>query len=610
MEVIKKSYALLSRRKRLELLGVFLSTVLMGLVSVAGVASIMPFMAVVANPAVVETNRWLSWGYTTFGFTSHRAFLSALGVLTLAVIAVSNGLSAFNAWMVARFQYGLNHELSCELLKTYLDQSYAFYLDRNSSKLAKNVLSEVSAVVNGVVAPLADLFAKLLVTLFLLALLLWVDVALALLVAALTASLYGGVYIAVRRRQTALGQQRLKSNTERYRAANEAFGGIKDVKVLGREATFLREFEGPSDRFARANASNTVVSQIPKFALETVAFGGILVIVLYLLRSYQDLGQVLPVVTLYAFAAYRLMPAFQVMFSSLTKARFNTAALDDLYADLVGERLSDEREGLLEEGEDAARAVSGGVRFERHIEVRGLTFTYPGAPAPALKSISMSIPRNSTVGLVGHTGAGKTTLADLLLGLYQPSGGDILVDGVPVTGDRLFSWRRRIGYVPQQIFLADNTIRRNIAFGIPEREIDDARMVRAARIAHLDEFVQTLPAAYDTVVGDRGVRLSGGQRQRVGIARALYDDPDVLIMDEATSALDNVTENAVMEAIHELSGRKTMVLVAHRLTTVQDCDRIFLLQDGRLAAAGTYDDLMGASESFRALVGAGARTRR
>lgn len=601
--VARQTISLLGRRHKWQVLAVFASTLVMGLISMVGVASIMPFMAVVANPEVISQNRWLALAYEGLGFTSTQQFLFALGMLTLSMLAASNGVHGLNTWLVARFTHGLNHDLSRRLLERYLRQSYSFYLSRNTSRLAKNVLAEVNAVVNGVVQPLVQILARGTLALFILALLFYVDVLLALMVFSILGLLYGGVYVAVRSRQGKLGRQRVEANSERFRAAAEAFGGIKDVKVLAREGHFLRRFSKPSARYARTNASNAIISQIPRQALETVAFGGMLVIVLYLLRVHQDLGQVLPVVSLYAFAAYRLMPAFHEIFGALTKTRFNLAALEDLCGDLVGDRLAPEREAVfpVHNGRPAQLLSPAEVVLQREIRLERVSFRYPGAAELALREVSLTIPRNATVGLVGETGCGKTTLADLLLGLFEPTEGRILVDGLPVTGDRLIAWRRNIGYVAQQIFLADDTIRRNIAFGIPDDEVDPERVLRAARVAHLEELLERLSAGLDTIVGERGIRLSGGQRQRIGIARALYEDPDVLVMDEATSALDNVTEAAVMEAMRGLYRRKTIVLVAHRLSTIETCDRIFVLSRGRLVAEGTYAELMAHSESFRIL---------
>jgi sialic acid synthase SpsE/ABC-type multidrug transport system fused ATPase/permease subunit len=609
LRVFRQALELLSTRKRWQLFLVFLSTVLMGIVTTVGVASIMPFIAVLASPETVLRSGWLSWAYARFGFRSTESFLFALGVLTLTVIAVSNAINAANAWLIARFTAGLNHEMSRRLFALYLGQSYAFYLGKNSSQLAKNILAEVAAVVNGVIQPLVLLVAKLVVSGCILLLLMYIDARLALTVAAVLGGMYAMIYLGVRKREATLGRRRVEANAARFRVTAEAFGGIKDVKVLGREAEFLKRFSVPSYQYARANAADSIIGQIPRFALDTIAFGGILIIVLYLLRTYDNVSQVLPIVSLYAFAAYRLMPAFQQIFQSLTKTQFNTAALDDLRLDLSGGRLHQQWELDLQSG---ARQASEDVpvSFEREIRLEGVGFRYPGAAWNALTDVSLTIRKNTTIALVGATGSGKTTLADLLLGLYEPTHGRIVVDGEPLSAQQLFAWRRRIGYVPQHIYLADDSIRRNIAFGLPEEAVDDRRVMAAGRVAHLEEFVGLLPAGYDTVVGDRGVRLSGGQRQRIGIARALYTDPDVLIMDEATSALDSATEASVMEAIRELAGRRTIVLIAHRLSTVKDCDQIAVLHGGRMSAAGTYDALLGVSSVFRTLAQSTATTTR
>jgi len=604
IQVLERVYSLLPRRRRWQLLLVFGAMLLMGFVSTLGIASIMPFMAVVANPDVVHENRWLAWAYEAGGFDTPNQFLFALGFLTLGIIAASNGISALTTWLVARFTHSLNFDLSRKLLEKYLSQSYAFYLGRNSSRLAKNVLAEVNAVVNGIISPVVQLFAKCITTILILALLLYVDVVLAVIVAVVLGVLYGSVYLLVRSKQTELGRRKVEANSQRYKAAHEAFGGIKDVKVLGREAHFVRAFSVPAYRYARTNASNSIISSIPRYALETIAFGGILIIVLYLIQVYRDLGQVLPIISLYAFAAYRLMPAFQGILSSLTRMRFNLAPLDDLYSDLVGDRLEHQREScVLADSANHEHEAVGKIEFENEIVLDRVSFSYPATDRPALGNISLTIPKNTTVGLIGQTGAGKTTLVDILLGLYEPTSGIMSIDGKALNRDDLISWRRRIGYVPQQIFLGDNDITRNIAFGIPEREIDLGAVERAARTAHIHEFVESLPDGYGTRVGERGVRLSGGQRQRVGIARALYHNPDVLVMDEATSALDNLTEDAVMDAIRELSGKKTMVLIAHRLSTVENCDCIVMLEDGQVVASGRYGELLATSPEFRAMAG-------
>ena len=581
--------SLFNRRERGQLAILAVALVVRACVEMVGVGSIAPFMSVVADPSVVQSNAWLRAAYEAFGFTSTTAFLTALGVAVVVVLAVANTFSALALWGMLRFSYGMHHRLSNRLLRGYLAQPYSFFVERNSAGFSKTILTEVMQVIQGVMTPVLNITARSLVVMALVGLLIVLDPMLALVIVLVLGGAYGGLYTLVRMKQRRLGQERVAANQERFKVTGEAFGGIKDVKVLGREGAFVSRFAPASWTYSKATASNAVLTQIPRYLFETVAFGGIVVIVLYYLQAGQGLAQILPTISLYAFAGYRLMPELQQLFSGVASIRFNRAALDDLTDDL--DRFAPSPPAA----DGKALPFEEGVRFE------DVTFGYPGADRPALDGVSLAIPRNQTIGLVGASGSGKTTLVDLLLGLYTPEAGQILVDDAPLTAENLSAWRRQVGYVPQHIFLCDDTIAHNIAFGVPEAEVDPMKVEHAARIAHLHDFIGTLPDGYGTVVGERGVRLSGGQRQRIGIARALYHDPEVLVMDEATSALDGATESAVMEAIQELAGRKTIVLIAHRLTTVEDCDCIHLLDQGKLQDSGRYNDLTLSSQAFRAM---------
>jgi ABC-type multidrug transport system fused ATPase/permease subunit len=308
----------------------------------------------------------------------------------------------------------------------------------------------------------------------------------------------------------------------------------------------------------------------------------------------------LPVLSLYVFAGYRLMPSLNEMFSTAVQMRFNRVALEDLHRDLR-ESLEDS-EGLPEpDTKEQLRAKP--VRLRNQIALRDVSFRYPEAAVDSLDSITMTIESRQIVGVVGETGAGKTTLVDLILGLLERTSGSVEVDGISLEGEHRVAWRRSCGYIPQEIFLSDDTVRANIAFGIPADLVDEEAVKTSASIAQIHDFIETLPAGYETEIGERGVRLSGGQRQRIGIARALYHDPDVLVMDEATSSLDGATEAAVMEMIHSLGRMKTLIVIAHRLSTVRACDVIHLLQDGRLVASGTYDELSISNRYFRTMAG-------
>jgi ABC-type multidrug transport system fused ATPase/permease subunit len=581
--------SLFNRRERGQLAILAVALIVRAGVEMIGVGSIAPFMSVVADPSVVQSNEWLRAAYEAFSFTSTTAFLTALGVTVVAVLAVANSFSALALWGMLRFSYGSLHRLSNRMLRGYLAQPYSFFVERNSASFSKTILTEVGQVITGVLTPVLNIAARSLVVLALTGLLIALDPVLAIVIVLVLGGAYGGLYMAVKAKQRRLGRERVVANQERFKVTNEAFGGIKDVKVLGREGAFASRFAPASWTFSKATASNAVLSQIPRYLFETIAFGGIVVIVLYYLQAGEGLAQILPTISLYAFAGYRLMPELQQLFSGVAAIRFNRAALDDLTDDL--DRFAPDLVG----SERGRLPFTDAVRFD------DVTFRYGGANRPALDRVSLSIPRNQTVGLVGASGSGKTTLVDLLLGLYTPESGLILVDETPLTPETLGAWRQQVGYVPQHIFLCDDTIAHNVAFGVPPEAVDRRKVERAVQIAHLHDFIQTLPGGYETVVGERGVRLSGGQRQRIGIARALYHDPEVLVMDEATSALDGATENAVMDAIRELTGQKTIVLIAHRLSTVEDCDCIYLLDGGRVQDQGRYQDLTLSSEAFRAM---------
>jgi ABC-type multidrug transport system fused ATPase/permease subunit len=382
----------------------------------------------------------------------------------------------------------------------------------------------------------------------------------------------------------------------RSKIAAEALSGIKDLKILGREQVFLERFAFHAQRTSQNNVTVGIISQLPRYALEVMAFGSILLIVVYFESSQGTSNQMIPVLSLYAFAGYRLLPAVQQIFSGITTMRANLVMLESLHRDLTGELASIDPERDLARPEHLQP-----LPFTRCLELKNVSFCYAGAQCPVIDEMFLTIAHNTSIGLVGATGSGKTTTVDLILGLLTATSGELMVDGVKIHSENVASWQLNLGYVPQSIFLCDDTIARNIAFGIPEQELDMEAVVRSARIANLHDFVEKeLRDGYETIIGERGVRLSGGQRQRIGIARALYRDPTVLIMDEATSALDNITEEAVNEALHMLSGKKTVITIAHRLTTVKDCDIIYLMENGRITSQGTYNELLASSKWFRA----------
>ena len=592
LTTIGKIRSLLTPRQRLFALGLFGAITVMALLQVAGIASIGPFLALVADPSVIERNQLLQWAYNTFGFESETAFLVFVGFGVLAVFTASNLFAMFTTWLLMRFTWNFNYTLSRKLLAHYLNMPYAFFLGRNSSDLGKNVLAEVREVISGVMVPGMQALAKGAAAVAIIALLIALDPLLALATATILGGAYLIIYVFVRRRLSAIGKERFEANTAQYQTAAEGLSGIKEIKLLGSEPVFLARYADAARRYARVKVTKELIGKLPHYLIEILAFGGLLLIVMYLLVTQGDVRDVIPLAGLYVFASYRLLPALREVFSGVTKVRYAVPALDRLHSDLQQSSL----------GSAPKRSRIAALPCRDSITLRNITYRYPGADEPVLHNFTLTAKASTSVALVGPTGSGKTTTVDIILGLLEPQRGELLVDGTPITRDNLPNWQKNLGYVPQHIYLLDDTVARNIAFGAPEGQLDMAAVERAARIANIHEFIVTeLPEGYDTKVGERGIRLSGGQRQRIGIARALYRDPSVLVLDEATSALDTVTEDSVFAAVQNIARTKTVLMIAHRLSTIRGCDVVHMLDKGRIAASGTYHELLKSSPEFRAM---------
>ena len=577
------------RKRAILLLGMIL---FMALLDMIGVASIMPFIAVMTKPELVETNIILSTMYETssmFGVETNQQFLYALGIGVFLLLIISLTFKALTSYAQVRFTSMREYSIGKRLVEGYLHQPYSWFLNRHSADLGKTILSEVGLIASKGFGPMMNLITQSAVTIALLILLIMVDLKLTLIVAFILGTAYGLMYGFSRNLVNQIGKKRLKANQWRFTIINEAFGAFKHVKVGGLEETYVKRFSDPAKTLARQSALLSIISQLPRFALEAVAFGGIVLVILYLIADGGGIINVMPVIALYAFAGYRLMPALQKIYISLTELRVVGPSLNAIYDDLISLQ------------KIVKNINESSLQFNKNISLKNIHYNYPNASRTAVKGVNLSIPARSTIGLVGATGSGKTTMVDIILSLLEPQKGTIEVDGIVINKLNRRAWQHFIGYVPQEIFLSDDTIAANIAFGVDPNEIDLKAVEHASKIANLHEFViNELPLQYKTTVGERGVRLSGGQRQRIGIARALYYKPKLLILDEATSALDNITEQIVMEAVHNLRKNITIILIAHRLTTVKKCDKIFLLNKGKLEEQGTFEELIKASDNFRA----------
>lgn len=583
------------RRRFWILTGVML---LVAAAEIAGISAVLMLLNVLAAPEVIDTNAKLVYLKGLLGLDSRFSFQAALALIVLVVVMLGLAIKALGSYASIRFSTMRGYTVSTRLLRAYLSQPYPWFLDRNSAELEKNVLIEVDGLVTRVILPCLRLVSNGLLVLAILAFLLLVDPLVTLFSGGVLGLGYALIYLRFRGRLQRLGEVMMDAYENRFLVAQEATGGIKDVKLMGLEKRYVDSYAVAAQTAARSGTTMGGMAELPRFVLEAITFGTMLALILILLvKSNGNVTDIVPTLGVIAFSTMRILPSLQQIYHSLVSIRGASAILDTIVADIAATPA-------------LPIATNDGLaplELERSLELSRVSFGYASAERPTLRGVDLTIPARTTVGIVGGTGAGKTTLVDLVLGLLTPDAGEIRVDGTVITDNNRRSWQKTLGYVPQSIYLTDDTIAGNIAFGVPKDMIDMAAVERAARIAALHEFVLSdLPQGYETFVGERGVRLSGGQRQRIGIARALYRDPTLLIMDEATSALDNITERVVMEAVQKIRADKTIILIAHRLTTVKTCDTIFLMDRGRLLAQGSYDELLAGNDAFRRMVAGAA----
>ena len=591
MKIFKKFLFLLSSPERKKLYLLLFMNVIMSLLDVISVASIMPFMSVLINPEIVETNIILNILYKFLGVVgviTEKQFLFTLGVLVFLLLIVSIIFKAFTNYVQLRFANLQEYTIGRRLVEGYLNQSYTWFLSRHSADLGKSILSEVGIIIGHGLTPMMELIAKSFVVIALLSLLIFIDPKIALIAGFTIGIAYGLIYKFSRNYINRIGQERVKANQMRFTALSDAFGAAKEVKVGGLEKHFIKQFGEPAQSYARHISSAAIISQLPRFALEAIAFGGALIVILYLMAKSGSFTNAVPILALYAFASYRLMPTLQGIYVAITQLRFIAPALNTLYNDI-----KNLKPAITYDSNQI-------IKLNKNIFLKNIYFDYPNSSRTALKNINLCVKANTTVGLVGATGSGKTTVVDIILGLLEAQKGTLEVDGEIISENNRKGWQRRIGYVPQNIYLSDDTIAANIAFGIAYKSINQEALERAAKIANIHNFIiNELDQKYQTTIGERGVRLSGGQRQRIGIARALYHEPKLLILDEATSALDNLTEQAVMEEVYNFNKKITIIIIAHRLSTVKRCDNIYVLNKGEIVEQGAFKELIKRNTSFR-----------
>jgi ATP-binding cassette subfamily C protein len=599
VKLIRQLWYILSLRELIEGAVLLCAMAVGALLEVIGIGLIIPFIAVLREPQMALNAPFAQPLLSFLQIHDSQELMIALGLGLVGAFAVKSGyLVLLNRWLYG-YVFETYIRLARQLLAGYLNAPYSFHLQRNSAEVIKVATQTVQRFTVGFLTGLLVVLGELLVVAALVILLLFVDplatVGAVLVLGVPTALIYRFIH----HRLADSGRVAEHSMSSMIQWTEQSISGVKETLVTGRASFFLdRQCRYVRD-LAHSLRSLMFLSAIPRLVIDTLAVTAMVAIALVILARDQDVQSILTVLGVFGMAAMRLMPSATRISNRLAELRFHYAATEVIFNELRathGERPA------------AARGLPSGppaapMPFERSLALEHLSYHYPSMPRPAIDNISLDIPKGHWVGLVGPTGAGKTTLVDLMLGLFVPTSGRILVDGRDLQSD-VAGWQRNIGYVPQLVYLIDDTVRRNVAFGLPDSEIDDERVWRALRAARVDQLVRSLPSELDAVIGERGDRLSGGERQRLGIARALFRDPAVLVVDEGTANLDNETEAAVVRTLEALKGEKTIITITHRLSSIRDCDRVYLLWQGQVRNSGAFADLVTLDPAFREFAGA------
>jgi ATP-binding cassette subfamily C protein len=593
LQTLRRAFGMLDRDLRRRSIWLILMGIFAAALEATGALGIFWLIGIVSSPGTAVQLPLVGALAETIGFNGEPFWIIWCAIGVMAFYGFKNAVLMWHYYQQVKLPHDAYVRVSTALLRYYLETTYAFHFDRNSAEVVRNMMESVDIVFRTVLINALTLGSEIMVVVAMLAILVAVSPSHAIIVSGSVAVLTWGMLRLTHRRMASWGAVVQSQHMQLIKVLNQGLGAIKEVKVLNREGYFVEQYRKLRDRQSQVMRYFESFQNLPLFVLEvalTFALGGLIIL---LSLHERDQASTIPLLGLYAYSGFRLMPALARIAAKLQRLSFGAAAVNEVYADY----------SALQRDIAAVPINLAPLPFGREIRIDNVVYTYPKAPRPALNGVSLTIPRGTSVGIVGASGGGKSTLIDILLGLLIPDSGQVLVDGKPVLSS-LRAWQRNLGYVPQSHYLLDDTLRRNIAFGVADGEIDEAAVMEALRMAQLIDLVATLPQGLDTQIGERGIRLSGGQRQRIVIARALYRQPQVLVFDEATSELDNLTEVEIASEIEELSGQKTIVIIAHRMTTVRNCDFIVFLVAGRVVDTGTYEELLARNSDFRRVVSA------
>ncbi len=581
MEMLRKINYIFSKKQKIQSVFLCIGLFIGALFELVGVSLITELVSIVTDPSKIHKNPMLKSVYDLFGMREDRQFFLALVIGLIILYLVKNIFLLWINYVQYTFIYNNQLRLSGRLIDCYLKKPYTYHLDKNSAEMVRNVMLDTERffqMLLSVFLMLSELLISLLLCVYLFTVDWFITVSVAVILGIFTA-----IYLLLfKNKAKEYGKINQIYDGKMHQSINQALGAVKDIKILHREKYFVDAFCGYGKKKMRAVRNNNVLGQAPKYVIETVCIGAILLVLVFKLYMGEDLSTMITQLAAFAVAAFKLLPSASKINNFANLIIFLKPSVDLIYRDI-----KDTEDMKSFELTDAVTDFE--IKDADAISVTGLTYRYPHTEKDVLKDVSLKIPLGYAVGLMGPTGAGKSTLADVILGILTPTSGTVCYGNMNVH-EHPIKWSRKLAYIQQSIYLADETIRNNVAFGIDDDKIDEEKVWKALEEAQIKDFVKSLPEGLDTMVGERGVRLSGGQRQRIGIARALYDDPEILVLDEATSALDNETETAVMEAIDNLMGRKTLIIIAHRLTTLRNCQKIFKVEGGGVREV-TYEEI-------------------
>ena len=591
LKIIIELFSLLTTNQRRRFYMLQFLVIIMSFAEIVSIASIVPFMALVGDLSILERDNLLAVLYFKSSLNNPYEFIFYLGIFVLIALIIAATVSMFISWRLSMFATQVGVEIADRLYSYYLNQDWLFHTTGSTSNLTKKIAVESPRVTVQILLPLVQMNARIILIFFVLLIMLLYDPIIVAVGFVFFSLPYVILFKFVRSRLQRNGRNISNMFEKRFKLMSEAFGGIKDVLLFGRSRDFKKRFSKTGDKLAHNQGTNIALSQVPRYFMELLAFGSMISLVLYLVINAQGYaGLLLPTLSVYALTGMKLLPALQQTYGSIAQIKANLPAYESIREDL--KNINAEIEPKVESNQQP---------WLKHNEVdlKNITFCYPGKVIPALESVSIKIKPNSTVGFVGTSGSGKSTLADVIIGLIKPQQGEVIIDGIPLIKKNLRAWQDKIGFVPQSIFLTEGTIAENVAFGIEQDLINYNQVQKALKLAHMEEWVSELELGIHSKVGERGVQLSGGQRQRIGIARALYYEADILVFDEATSALDGITEKTILDAIQDFKGQKTLIMIAHRLKTIQNCDQIFMMEKGCVIDCGTYQQLLEKNEKFK-----------